>query len=51
MFVLKADENAPKNVKPYTDEELGRIADDVLKAMDKNNDGFIEYGEYKSGSI
>lgn len=47
----KADENAPPQVKPYNDEELARIADDVLKAMDKNDDGFIEYTEYKSGNI
>uniref|UniRef100_A0A336M979 CSON012817 protein n=1 Tax=Culicoides sonorensis TaxID=179676 RepID=A0A336M979_CULSO len=44
-FSVKTDEKTPDSVKPYTDEELGRIADDVLRIMDKNNDGLIDYVE------
>lgn len=52
MLQIKADENAPDiQVAPYTDEQLARIADDVLKLMDTNFDGFIEYAEYKMGNL
>lgn len=52
LLQIKADEDAPEiQVTPYTDEQLARIADDVLKLMDTNFDGFIEYAEYKTGNL
>lgn len=33
-----------------SDEELARIIDPILTTVDRNNDGFIDYGEYRLNS-
>lgn len=32
------------------DEELSRIIDPIMATVDRNNDGFIDYGEYRLNS-
>lgn len=34
----------------HTDPELAEMVDPILHDMDKNEDGFIEWHEYKSAS-
>jgi hypothetical protein len=31
---------------PVTDEEVAKAVDDVMKDIDLNNDGLIDYSEY-----
>lgn len=33
-----------------SDEEFSKVVDPILKTVDRNNDGFIDYGEYKLNS-
>ncbi|ESO87699.1 hypothetical protein LOTGIDRAFT_127350 [Lottia gigantea] len=35
------------NAKVFSDEEISNIVDEVLKENDVNNDGYIEYFEFK----
>ncbi|KAL5286455.1 MCFD2 family protein [Megaselia abdita] len=35
----------------YTDEDLSSIIDDVLKLMDKNHDGLVDYAEYRRSDV
>lgn len=45
------DDDLPKIEKGhYTDDELEETIDYLLKSMDLNQDGFIEYSEYRNGS-
>lgn len=45
------DENAPKQQRAYyTDEQLIETIDYLLKSMDMNGDGYIDYTEYKMNS-
>lgn len=32
----------------YSDEQLEETIDHLMKTMDTNNDGYIEYHEYKN---
>lgn len=31
----------------YSDDELEETTDNLLQSMDKNNDGYIDYTEYR----
>lgn len=45
------DENATKQQRAfYTDEELMETIDSLLKSMDMNGDGYIDYMEYKTNN-
>lgn len=45
------DENEPKQQRAYyTDEQLIETIDYLLKSMDMNGDGYIDYTEYKTNS-
>lgn len=35
----------------YLDEELSKIVDAAFEKMDKNDDGLIEFAEYRQASL
>lgn len=43
----KATEPEQKHSNVYTDKALEETIDYVLKSMDLNNDGFVDYAEYR----
>lgn len=50
-FTTDDDENAAKQQRAfYTDEQLMETIDYLLKSMDMNGDGYIDYTEYKTNS-
>lgn len=50
QIYLDEDENndAPKEWITYNDEQLADTIDQLLKSMDLDKDGFIDYTEYKN---
>ncbi|XP_076464847.1 uncharacterized protein LOC143296695 isoform X1 [Babylonia areolata] len=35
--------------RAYTDEAIGFLVDDFLQSMDKNDDGYVDYAEFRAG--
>ena len=42
---LDSSEFGPQE-KAFTDEAVEQLVDEVLKALDKNDDGYVEYVEF-----
>lgn len=55
LFILftdsehSSDDHEPP--KSHTDAELEEMIDPILKEMDKDGDGYVEYHEYKSSNV
>uniref|UniRef100_A0A182VPV1 EF-hand domain-containing protein n=1 Tax=Anopheles minimus TaxID=112268 RepID=A0A182VPV1_9DIPT len=48
----KAEHHEEETHRPeYTDEQLEDIVDSVLRMMDINNDGFVDYTEYRISGV
>lgn len=43
------DEASKPEPKSYTDDEISKIIDHVIKEMDVDNDGWITYAEFIRG--
>lgn len=50
IYFLKGDEKS-EDVEIVPDEKLMELADNFLKLMDKNNDGYVTYPEYRMYSV
>lgn len=51
MFVLAENEEGEKQeVKIQKDDDLENMIDPILKEMDTNNDGYVDYAEFKKAS-
>lgn len=53
ILLFAADDNTVKiesNVK-YEDKDLEEIVEGALKQMDVNNDGYIDYTEFRKASV
>ena len=53
--VQGSDQGGDDNVKPrdkvYADDMIASLVDTVLMSYDKNNDGYVEYFEYKTNKV
>ncbi|XP_035902783.1 multiple coagulation factor deficiency protein 2 homolog isoform X6 [Anopheles stephensi] len=48
----KAEHHEERTHRPdYTDEQLEDIVDSVMRMMDLNNDGFVDYSEYRMSGV
>lgn len=51
VFCLATEKDGKKKAtETYTDEAITKAIDMAITLMDKNNDGFITYAEFKSSN-
>lgn len=50
-FISDMDGKAVKTSKIYKDEELAQVIEHAMGTVDMNNDGFIDYTEFKKNYV
>jgi hypothetical protein len=51
MILVEGDSNKHDDTPTFKDEQLSDMIDSVLGQMDHNNNGYVEYEEYRTSGV